>query len=104
MKVEQLYTNCLAARRLIFISNGKEAAVVDPFRDVDSYIEKAKERVSAIKYIFETHFHADFVSGHFAENYQGKLVLRLFMVLKQKLHFLLPWLRMAKSFPWEVLK
>src|SRR5690606_5518708 len=47
-----------------FISSEKEAAVVDPLRDVDQYIKLAEEKGVSIKYIFETHFHADFVSGH----------------------------------------
>jgi hydroxyacylglutathione hydrolase len=63
MKVEQLYTKCLAQGAYFIESNG-EAAVIDPLREVDEYIEMAKERNVKIKYIFETHFHADFVSGH----------------------------------------
>lgn len=63
MKIEQLYTNCLAHAAYYIESNG-EAAVIDPLRDTDVYINKAKENKAVIKYIFETHFHADFVSGH----------------------------------------
>lgn len=63
MEVKQLYTNCLSEAAYFIASNG-EAAVVDPLRDVDTYIEMAEERGVKIKYIFETHFHADFVSGH----------------------------------------
>ena len=63
MKVEQLYTGCLAQGAYYIESNG-EAAIVDPLRTVDGYIEMAEERGAKIKYIFETHFHADFVSGH----------------------------------------
>lgn len=63
MLVEQLYTKCLS-EAAYFITDGAEAAVVDPLRDVDVYIEMAKEKNVSIKYIFETHFHADFVSGH----------------------------------------
>lgn len=63
MTVEQLYTNCLSEAAYFIASEG-EAAVVDPLRDVDQYIKKAKEMGVKIKYIFETHFHADFVSGH----------------------------------------
>ena len=62
-KIEQLYTNCLAQGAYFIESNG-EAAVIDPLRETDPYIELAKERGVKIKYIFETHFHADFVSGH----------------------------------------
>lgn len=63
MIVEQLYTNCLAQGAYYIESNG-EAAVIDPLRETDQYVELAKSRNAKIKYIFETHFHADFVSGH----------------------------------------
>lgn len=63
MTVEQLYTNCLSEAAYFIASDG-EAAVVDPLRDVDQYIKKAEDMGVEIKYIFETHFHADFVSGH----------------------------------------
>ena len=63
MIVEQLYTNCLS-EAAYFIADGNEAAVIDPLRDVDAYLAKAESLGVKIKYIFETHFHADFVSGH----------------------------------------
>ncbi len=63
MKVEQLYTGCLAQGAYYIESNG-EAAIIDPLRTVDGYIKMAADRGAKIKYIFETHFHADFVSGH----------------------------------------
>ena len=63
MKVEQLYTGCLAHGAYYIESNG-EAAIIDPLREVQQYIDMANERNAKIKYIFETHFHADFVSGH----------------------------------------
>lgn len=63
MKVEQIYTGCLAQGAYYIESNG-EAAIIDPLREVQPYIELAQERSATIKYIFETHFHADFVSGH----------------------------------------
>lgn len=63
MKIEQIYTGCLAQGAYYIESNG-EVAIVDPLREVKPYIEKAKENNAKIKYIFETHFHADFVSGH----------------------------------------
>lgn len=63
MYVEQLYTGCLS-EAAYFISSEGEAAVIDPLRDVDVYLQKAEEQGVKIKYIFETHFHADFVSGH----------------------------------------
>jgi len=63
MYVEQLYTGCLS-EAAYFISSEGEAAVIDPLRDIDVYLKKAEEQGVKIKYIFETHFHADFVSGH----------------------------------------
>lgn len=63
MKIEQIYTGCLAQGAYYIESNG-EAAVIDPLREVQPYIEKAERRNAKIKYVFETHFHADFVSGH----------------------------------------
>ncbi|MES2480014.1 MAG: rhodanese-like domain-containing protein [Bacteroidota bacterium] len=63
MHIEQLYTKCLS-EAAYFICDGTEAAVIDPLRDVDVYIQMAKDKNAEIKYIFETHFHADFVSGH----------------------------------------
>lgn len=63
MYIKQLYTGCLSEAAYYIESRG-EAAVIDPLRDIDVYLELAKERKAAIKYIFETHFHADFVSGH----------------------------------------
>lgn len=63
MKVEQLYTKCLAEATYYIMDNG-EAAIIDPLREVAPYIEMAKADQSIIKYIFLTHFHADFVSGH----------------------------------------
>lgn len=63
MFIKQLYTNCLSEAAYFIASDG-EAAVIDPVRDIDAYLELAKEHNVTIKYIFETHFHADFVSGH----------------------------------------
>ena len=63
MDVKQIYTGCLS-EAAYFISSEGEAAVIDPLRDVDSYLRMAEEKGVKIKYIFETHFHADFVSGH----------------------------------------
>lgn len=63
MKVEQIYTGCLA-QGAYYIENEGEAAIIDPLRETTPYLEKAKENDAKIKYIFETHFHADFVSGH----------------------------------------
>ena len=63
MKIEQIYTPCLSEASYYIESNG-EAAIIDPLREVDFYIEKEKKNNVKIKYILETHFHADFVSGH----------------------------------------
>jgi len=63
MKVEQIYTGCLAQGAYYIVSNG-EAAIVDPLREIQPYIDRAIKDGVKIKYIFETHFHADFVSGH----------------------------------------
>ncbi len=63
MKVEQIYTGCLA-QGAYYIENNGEAAIIDPLREVQPYIEKAERNGAKIKYVFETHFHADFVSGH----------------------------------------
>jgi hydroxyacylglutathione hydrolase len=63
MKVEQIYTGCLAQGAYYIESEG-EAVIIDPLREVAPYIEKAKKNNAVIKYVLETHFHADFVSGH----------------------------------------
>jgi hydroxyacylglutathione hydrolase len=63
MKVQQIYTGCLAQGAYYIESDG-EVAIIDPLREVNPYLDKAKKDKAKIKYIFETHFHADFVSGH----------------------------------------
>lgn len=63
MNIQQIYTGCLAHGAYYIESKG-EAAIIDPLREVQPYIEMAQQRNASIKYIFETHFHADFVSGH----------------------------------------
>jgi hydroxyacylglutathione hydrolase len=63
MIVEQIYTGCLAQGAYYILSNG-EAAIIDPLREVSPYLSKAEKDGARIKYVFETHFHADFVSGH----------------------------------------
>ncbi|RYG08649.1 MAG: MBL fold metallo-hydrolase, partial [Chitinophagaceae bacterium] len=60
MFIKQLYTPCLSEAAYYVESNG-EAAIIDPLRDIDAYLEMAASRNATIKYIFETHFHADFV-------------------------------------------
>jgi hydroxyacylglutathione hydrolase len=75
MKIEQIYTGCMAQAAYYLESNG-EAAIFDPLREVQPYIDKAQKDNAQIKYIFETHFHADFVSGHLdlAKKTGGKIV------------------------------
>jgi hydroxyacylglutathione hydrolase len=75
MKIEQLYTGCLAQGAYYIESNG-EVAIIDPLREVQQYVDKATVNKSKIKYIFETHFHADFVSGHvtLAEKTGAKII------------------------------
>ncbi|HEY5688497.1 MAG TPA: MBL fold metallo-hydrolase [Yeosuana sp.] len=63
MKIEQIYTGCLAQGAYYIESNG-EVAIIDPLRETQQYVDKANKENAKIKYIFETHFHADFVSGH----------------------------------------
>lgn len=63
MFIKQLYTGCLSEAAYYIESEG-EAAIIDPLRDIEAYLHLATERKARIKYIFETHFHADFVSGH----------------------------------------
>ena len=63
MHIEQMYTNCLA-EAAYYIESEEEAIIIDPIRETTPYIEKARQRGAKIKYVFETHFHADFVSGH----------------------------------------
>lgn len=75
MKIEQIYTGCIAQAAYYLESNG-EAAIFDPLREVKPYIDRAQKDNARIKYIFETHFHADFVSGHLdlAKKSGGKIV------------------------------
>lgn len=63
MKIEQIYTGCLA-QGAYYIQSGNEAVIIDPLREVQPYIEKAEKNGAKINYVLETHFHADFVSGH----------------------------------------
>ena len=75
MTVKQIYTNCLSQGAYFIESNG-EAAVIDPLREISDYLELAKKSNSKIKYVFETHFHADFVSGHLTlANHSGATIV-----------------------------
>jgi len=75
MKIQQIYTGCIA-QAAYYIENNGEVAIFDPLREVQPYIDKANLDDAKIKYIFETHFHADFVSGHIdlANKTAGKIV------------------------------
>ena len=75
MTVKQIYTSCLSQGAYFIESNG-EAAVIDPLREISDYLELAKKSNSKIKYVFETHFHADFVSGHLTlANHSGATIV-----------------------------
>ena len=63
MKIEQIYTGCLAQGAYYIESNG-EAVIIDPLRETQPYMDRAQQSGATIKYVLETHFHADFVSGH----------------------------------------
>ena len=63
MKIEQIYTGCLSQGSYYIESNG-EVAIIDPLREISNYLKLANENNAKIKYVFETHIHADFVSGH----------------------------------------
>ena len=63
MKIEQIYTGCLAQGAYYIVSEN-EAVVIDPLREIQPYIDRAEKDGVKIKYVLETHFHADFVSGH----------------------------------------
>lgn len=75
MKIEQIYTGCIA-QAAYYIENNGEVAIIDPLREVQPYLDRASKDKANIKYIFETHFHADFVSGHLdlAKKSGGKIV------------------------------
>ena len=89
MFVQQLYTNCLAEAAYYIESNG-EAAIVDPIREIEPYLEMARQRGTKIKYVFETHFHADFVSGHIdlAKQIAAVEAVHIFRDSLQQLHLL----------------
>ena len=78
MTIEQIYTGCLAQGAYYITSNG-EAVIIDPLRETAPYIDRIKRDNVSLKYIFETHFHADFVSGHL--NLLAQRIMR-FLVLE----------------------
>ena len=84
MIIEQIYTGCLAQGAYYIVSEG-EAAIIDPLREVQPYLDRlAKDNVK-LKYIFETHFHADFVSGHVDLSKKRELLLYMDQLLHQNL-------------------
>jgi hydroxyacylglutathione hydrolase len=87
MYIEQLYTNCLAEAAYYIESDG-EVAIIDPIRETEPYTELAKKRNATIKYIFETHFHADFVSGHIdlAKKVNAPIIFGPMAATKYKIH------------------
>lgn len=103
MYIEQLYTNCLSEAAYYIESEG-EAAIIDPLRDIDAYVVLANSRNASIKYIFETHFHADFVSGHI--DLAKKPVHPLFMDHRPKQNLMRILLKTEKFLNWatSVLK
>jgi hydroxyacylglutathione hydrolase len=82
------------AQGAYFIESDGEAAIIDPLREVQPYLDRAKEAEADIKYIFETHFHADFVSGH--STLPKRVVPKLYTGLRQKQHLMRILLRMVK--------
>ena len=83
MQIEQIYTGCLAQGAYYITSNG-EAAIIDPLRETQPYIDRLERDNVKLKYVFETHFHADFVSGHLdlAEKSGAKIVFGCKSVIK----------------------
>ena len=115
MIIEQIYTGCLAQGAYYIESNG-EVAIIDPLREVQDYINRAAKNKSKIKYIFETHFHADFVSGHvtLAEKTGAPIIFGPtakpnFELLLQKIIKNLKWVILQlrycilQDIPWKVL-
>ena len=82
MHIEQIYTSCLAQASYYIESNG-EAAIIDPIRETEPYTEIANQNGANIKFVFETHFHADFVSGHI--DLAKKQILKSYMDQVQQL-------------------
>ena len=82
MKIEQIYTSCLAQGAYYIESNG-EVAIIDPLRETQQYVDKATANNAKIKFIFETHIHADFVSGHVDLAKKPELPLSLDPIPKQ---------------------
>jgi glyoxylase-like metal-dependent hydrolase (beta-lactamase superfamily II) len=88
MKVEQIYTGCLAQGAYYIVSEN-EAAIIDPLREVKPYLDRLEKDNVTLKYIFETHFHADFVSGHLDLSKKQELLLFTDLLLNLSLKLLL---------------
>ena len=101
MKVEQIYTGCLAQGAYYITSHG-EAAIIDPLREITPYLERLKRDGVQLKYILETHFHADFVSGHL--DLSRATGARLFTVLQPGRDLMPLSQKTIKSLNWEGLK
>lgn len=101
MKIEQIYTGCLA-QGAYYIVSGNEAAIIDPLREVQPYIDRLAKDGVTLKYIFETHFHADFVSGHV--DLSEKQEHRLFTDLLHILLLMPSLLKTTKYSKWGTLK
>lgn len=115
MKIEQIYTGCLAQGAYYIMSEG-EVAIIDPLREVDPYIQKANLDKAKIKYVLETHFHADFVSGHIdlakkqaQKLYSALLLHPLLNFIRQKIMRKFYWVRLKSGYyirqatPWKAL-
>lgn len=100
MKIEQIYTGCLSHAAYYLESDG-EAAIFDPLRDVKPYILKAVINDVKIKYVFETHFHADFVSGHL--DLQKKTGAAIVFGPTAKPGYEAIIAKTAKHLPWEAV-
>ena len=103
MYLKQIYTDCISEAAYFIESNG-EAIIIDPLRDTEAYVKLAKEHNSKIKYIFETHFHADFISGHLDLSKQTGAPKYMVPTLKLIFHSILPkmanFLKLA-ILPWR---
>ena len=84
MTIEQIYTGCLAQGAYYIVSEG-EAAIIDPLREIQPYLDRLERDQVKLKYIFETHFHADFVSGHvdLAQKTNAKIIYGTFTINMQ---------------------
>ncbi len=99
MIIEQIYTGCLAQGAYYIESNG-EVAIIDPLREVQDYLDRALKNKAKIRYIFETHFHADFVSGHVT--LAEKLEVKLFLGPMLRPSLILILQLMEKFFNWVI--